>query len=119
MKQPWYKVAISHFWDVPVETTSSQFNPLLRVLLSRGRYQLTTRNAVYSFADLYDNFRVALAQVKWETWHGRKVLVLGLGLGSIPYMLEKHFWHSMEYTAVEIDEEVVYLANKYVLRDLD
>ena len=33
-------------------------------------------------------------------------------------MLEKHFDKSFDYTLVELDEEVVYLANKYILKNL-
>ncbi len=46
------------------------------------------------------------------------VLLLGLGLGSVPWMLERNFALSFRYTAVEIDEAVVYLAWKYALRHL-
>jgi len=46
------------------------------------------------------------------------VLVLGLGLGSIPYMLEKVFHRDYYYTAVEWDETISELANKYTLSRL-
>ena len=49
----------------------------------------------------------------------QNVLVLGLGLGSIPLMLEKNFGKKYNYTAVEIDESVIYLASKYALPKLE
>jgi len=49
----------------------------------------------------------------------KNVLVLGLGLGSIPMMLEKNFEKKYHYTAVEIDESVIYLASKYALPKLE
>jgi spermidine synthase len=42
-----------------------------------------------------------------------------MGLGSIPLMLEKVFKLPMYYTAVEIDEAVIFLASKYTLDELD
>jgi spermidine synthase len=47
----------------------------------------------------------------------KKVLILGFGLGSIPVILEKQ-GHDFHFTAIEIDEEVLYLANKYSLPDM-
>ena len=47
-----------------------------------------------------------------------RVLVLGFGLASIPYMLEKHFDRHYHYLGVDIDEEVLDLAQLYVLRDI-
>lgn len=103
--------------EVPVERSYSPYNEVLELLLVKGRYQLCTKQAIYSYADKYDNFRLCFEQVKLPE-DGASVLLLGFGLGSIPYMLENTFGKSYQYTAVEIDEEVVYLASKYVLDEL-
>jgi len=110
---------LSYVYELHIESTSSEYNPHLYVSLNRGRYQLCTANAVYSHEDLYDNFSSAFRQIKLDQLDIKKVLVLGLGLGSIPQMLEKVFQKNYQYTAIEIDEEVLYLANKYILKDLD
>lgn len=89
------------------------------MLLSDGRYQLCTSNAVYSYEDKYINFRTAFEWIRWETLKTDKVLLLGLGLGSVPQMLEKLFKRNFEYHAVEIDEKIIELANRYVLKKLD
>jgi spermidine synthase len=88
------------------------------VSLVRGRYQLNTANAVYSFADLYTNFRMAFQQLEIKSQPVDDVLILGFGLGSIPYMLERVFDCHFNYTAVEIDEEVLYLAHQYALPEI-
>jgi len=110
----WY----SYLDDVLLEETSSEINPLLQVYLSKGRYQLCTEKAIYSYEDKYENFEFAFRQLKWDRYKIEDVLILGLGLAAIPMMLEKHFNKTLRYTAVELDEEIVYLANKYVLKNL-
>ncbi len=119
MKQPLWKRIKSYFVDVHIEGTSSVFNEELDVLLVKGEYQLVTPEAIYSYGKRYDNFFKAFQQIGLNKYDIDSVLLLGLGLGSIPYMLEKHFNRDYSYTAVEIDEDIVYLASKYVLNDLE
>ncbi len=117
MKIPFWKKYLSYLFELHVESAPSEINPHLYVSLKRGRYQLSTANAIYSYADLYDNFTRTFQQVKMPA-EDKDVLILGFGLGSIPYMLEKKFDKKYNYTAVEIDENVLYLASKYVLPEL-
>ncbi len=120
MKQPWWKKYLSYIIDYPIESTGSDHNPELYVQLVKGRYQLSTHNAIYSFADKYDNFFGIFEALNLpDDDENIDVLILGLGMASIPYMLEKNFNKKYNYTAVEIDEEVTYLASKYVLNDLE
>ncbi len=119
MKQPWWKRWLSYFYEFNIESTSSKYNPLLYVSLRRGRYQLCTANAVYSFGDLYDNFSSTFEKIKLDELAIKEVLILGFGLGSIPLILEHSFKKNYRYTAIEIDEEVLYLANKYALPDIN
>ena len=118
MQHSLLKRLLSHISEIHVEGSSSEYNEQLDVVLSRGRYQLATKNAIYSHGDLYSNFHKAFQLVEIAKQPIQDVLILGLGLGSIPYMLEKNFNQTYHYTAIEIDEEVVYLANKYVLQYL-
>lgn len=118
MTQPLWKRLLSYLFELHIESTSSDYNPHLYVSLKQGRYQLSTANAVYSFGDLYTNFSRSFHQIDLDQLQVKKVLILGMGLGSIPYMLEKVFKKNYQYTSVEIDEAVVYLANKYVLKSL-
>lgn len=115
MSRPsWWQWAASYFMEVPVEELSSPTNPVLQVSLSRGRYQLTTEKSIYSFEDLYFNYRQAFQRIELPR-DGSNVLILGLGLASVPFMLEKIFAKNYNYIAVEIDESVIYLASKYML----
>ncbi len=112
-----WKKYLSYLYEFHIESAPSEINPHLYVSLSRGRYQLSTANAIYSFADLYDNFTLTFQKIHLPDTV-QDVLILGFGLGSIPYMLEKKFDKNYQYTAVEIDENVLYLANKYTLPEL-
>lgn len=118
MKQPLWKRWLSYFWEWPVETISSDKHEMLQVLLIQGHYQLVTANAIYSYGELYTNFLQAFRKLKMGSWPGKNVLVLGLGLGSIPQILENRFNQKLNYTIVEFDEAVIELAHKYVLQDL-
>lgn len=117
MKQPFWKKWLSYLTEVPIEITSSEINEHLEVLYSKGEYQLCTEDAIYSYGKRYDNFFQAFEKIDIHDGH-KKCLVLGLGLASIPWMLERHFRKDLSYTAVEIDEEIIHLASKYVLDEI-
>lgn len=119
MKQPLWKHLLSYLKDVHIESATSIYNDELNVLLVKGQYQLVTPEAIYSYGNRYDNFFSAFKQINLEDEKIDSVLILGLGLGSIPFMLEKYFKKEYRYTAVEIDEDIINLASKYVLNFLD
>ncbi|NRB49792.1 MAG: fused MFS/spermidine synthase [Saprospiraceae bacterium] len=114
-KEPLWKNYLSYLFEWHIESRSSEYNPHLYVSLKKGRYQLSTAHAVYSFADLYSNFGDTFQLLDWEAHNIQRVLVLGLGLGSIPLLLEKHLGKDFQCTAIEIDEAVIGLASKYGL----
>jgi len=116
---PAWKRWLSYLFEFHLESAPSEYNPHLYVSLKNGRYQMCTAHAIYSYEDLYTNFYYAFEQVDLRSLPNREVLVLGLGLGSIPFMLERHFGQSFNYTLVEIDEQVIALAEKYCLQGLD
>lgn len=119
MKQPFWKVLASYFIEIPIEHLQSEINDDLHLTLNNGRYQLSTNEAIYSYADLYDNFTKSFKKISFKKNNLQDALILGFGLGSIPFMLEKKFHQPLHYVGVEMDEVVIYLAHKYVLPDLD
>lgn len=118
MRPPRWKLWLSYFIEQHIESASSEHNPHLYVSLSNGRYQLCTAHAIYSYEDRYDNYRKAFLRLDLDRLRGKEVLILGLGLGSIPFMLEHLFDQDLHYTAVEIDEAVIELAAKYTLPEI-
>ncbi len=115
---PLWKKYLSHLIPFTIEVTEGTHNHYLEVLYSRGRYQLNTENAIYSFEDLYVNYYDAFEQLNITERSINNVLILGFGLGSIPVMLERNFKQNYHFTGVEIDEEVLILANKYATHQL-
>jgi spermidine synthase len=114
-----WKKWLSYLFELHVESAPSAHNPHLYVSLKQGRYQLSTANAIYSHEDLYTNFLQAFQRIRLDELPIEEVLVLGLGLGSVPFMLERTLGKHYYYTAVEIDENVIDLANRYCLNQLD
>jgi len=105
---------LSYLWDIQVDYRHSEINDDLIVFLSKGRYQLCSANAIYSYEDKYANFSNVFRQhLDLEQWKGSKVLILGLGLGSIPVTLDQLRPEGWTFTAVEIDEVVCELASLY------
>lgn len=119
IKIPLWKKWWSHFSPITLEEACSEQNPELAVVLSGGRLQLLSGNAIYSWDDLYRNFTQAFAELEIHKRPYQDVLILGLGLGSIPYILEKKYKCHLDYTAVEWDEAVAELAMRYTLPRLN
>ena len=116
---PLWKKWLSHVKDVHLESHESTINPALHLALVKGRLQLSTDNAIYSFEDKYDNFYKAFNKIKKAgKWTYHDVLILGFGLGSIPKMLEDNFKLQLNYTAVEIDDVIIDMVSDYVLPHL-
>lgn len=118
MRIPLWKKWVSHVMPLTLETAASEQNPDLAVMLDRGRLQLLSGNAIYSWDDLYHNFTIAFGTLDLEERPIENVLILGLGLGSVPYILEKIYERTYYYTAVEWDETVAELAARYTLSRL-
>lgn len=116
---PKYRRWLSYVTEQVLETTSSDHNDYLQVSLVQGRLQLVAEDAIYSFGDYYLNFRKLFERFDFEQLPLRSnVLILGLGLGSIPELLEDYIGVEYEYVAVEIDPIIIELASDYSLPQL-
>ncbi len=110
----WQKI-VSYLGEWVIERVESRFSGKLTLGVWKGRYVLSSANAVYSHEDLYYNFRAVFAQIKLGF---ENMLVLGAGLGSVPLILEKIHKQKSTYTLVEIDPIIVNLCQKYALPNL-
>lgn len=111
---------LSYLHEQILETASSEHNAYLQVSLIHGRLQLVAEEAIYSFGDYYLNFRKLFETFRFELLPERAtVLVLGLGLGSIPELLERHLELNYDFVAVEIDPVIIELASAYSLPALN
>ncbi|TVR79843.1 MAG: methyltransferase domain-containing protein [Saprospirales bacterium] len=115
---PFWKRALSYLTEVHIESNPSPLNPHLYVSMRKGRFQLCTHNAVYSYEDKYDNFRLAFDQINLTGIKNGSALILGFGLGSIPILLQKKGIQGLDIVGVDIDENVVELASRYALNKI-
>lgn len=107
---------LSYVTEQVLETASSEYNSYLQVSLVQGRLQLVAEDAIYSFGDYYFNFRRTFERFEFDLLpEDATVLVLGLGLGSIPELLEKHQYLEYTYVAIEIDPVIIEMAAEYSL----
>lgn len=113
------KKILSHLFDVKLASSSTPYNPKLDLSLRNGRFYLTTTNAVYSYGDLYDNFSKAFKKLDFSKHQPKDILVLGFGMGSVPFMLEKSFLKQFNCTGVELDGQIIEWAKNYVLPTID
>ncbi len=119
MQHPRWKKLLSYVKEISLEKTSSLSNPYLEVLLVKGRHQLVTKDAIYSYDDKYENFKIAFERIDLDMLPGQRVLLLGLGLGSVIYILERIQGKKYDYRALEVDPEICRMCNTYTLLDLD
>lgn len=108
----------SYIAPVRLDAIHSDVNEDLEVLLVRGNIQLCTKRAVYSYEHKYENFRLLFDRLDFKNFTGSEVLLLGLGLGSVLQLLDLKK-KNLRYTAVELDEEVIFLAEEHILKHLD
>jgi SAM-dependent methyltransferase len=112
---PKWKYWLSHFFEVKIETIRRNEKDVLHVSLKKGRLMLSTDYTIYSWDDLYRNYLWAFEKIYFDKFIGNRALLLGMGLGAVPFLLEHRFKKDFYFTAVEIDPDVVRLAKKYGL----
>lgn len=108
-----FKNLLSYLIDIPLEEKSTTHNPSLKLYLAKGQLKLITKGAVYSYGNLYYNFRESFERLHISKKQINSVLVLGLGTGSVIQLLEQKCRLNASYDIVEIDPEVVSLFEKY------
>ena len=109
---------MSFIKDQTLEATEGEHSEYLAVILRQGKLLLQANSAIYSWEDNYYNFRTAFEQLDWDKLNGQETLLLGLGLGSVPQMIEELFGYKLHYTAVEYDGIIAELAQAYLLHRL-
>lgn len=115
VKIPFWKHLLSQLWDISLHEVDSDINGQLSLILSNGRLKLLATECIYSYDDLYTNFREAFIQLSDKITKVKTALILGMGTASIPYMLEKYHRIECTYDLIEIDPAVIELASLYAL----
>ncbi len=103
---------LSYLHEQVVERVHSPVSGWVEVWLAYGRYELNTSEVNYSFGELHRVFQDTFAQLKVGESAPQRVLLLGLGAGSVVQLL-REIGVQAPITAVELDPVVVTLGKKY------
>lgn len=103
----------SYLTGVLVEKQPSSISGELEVWIQNGRYVLHSTRANYSFDTLHRVFQQTFRNIQVKEKNPDRVLVLGLGAGSIPSILYEELHLRPEITGIEADNAVIRLAEKY------
>ena len=103
----------SYLFDTVIESFDSKKNGKINVVMLEGKLMVNTRNANQSFDGLHFLFQAIFADLQIEKNPPKKVLCFGLGGGSIVYILKNELKIQGYITAIEYDEIMVEIANKY------
>ena len=107
------KYYLSFLIDLPVEKIPSEHSRNLEVDYYKGEYVLSTALAIYSHGKQYEPFSVSFENIEIEKRKINSVLLLGLGLGSIPVLLNER-GVNCQITCVELDESIIAVCEKYL-----
>jgi spermidine synthase len=85
----------------------------LEVVVNNGKLMLNANQSNYSFGGLHLIFEQLFDQIEIGKYDIKKVLLLGLGAGSVVDLLVNKHGLKCTITGVELDKNVIDLAKKY------
>ena len=113
-----FKKILSYFYPITVYNKSSNISKSLEVTLYNGKTLLNTKNTNYSYGSLQSVLKKGLLVIgKTEISKMDSILVLGVAGGSVVKTLITDFEFTKSITGVELDPEIIEIANSYF--DLD
>jgi predicted methyltransferase len=95
----------------------SNFNGYLEITWFRCKKYLDTKNANYSYGSLQKILKIGLQKIDIE--HCNKILLLGMGGGSVIKTLKEDFKCDGDITAIEIDPVIINLVKDEFLVEQD
>src|SRR5665213_2100524 len=104
------KKILSWLFPNRVQRVQGKISPFLEVNFENGKKVLNAGEVNYSFGALHDVFRYALQKAHVVENPPEKVLILGLGAGSIVQIIVEEFGQNSEIIGVEADEKIIDLA---------
>lgn len=101
----------SFLYPVIIQKDQSDVNSVLETTLENGKLVLNAANANYSYGSLYRVFIKALLSFNINIKNKKKILVLGMGGGSVVKFLFKNKSQA-QLDAVEIDRKIISIAKE-------
>ena len=109
-----FKKILSYFYPITVYHKASNISKSLEVTLYNGKTLLNTKNTNYSFGSLQTVLKKGLITIgKSEINKMENILVLGVAGGSVVQTLVTDFEFTKNIVGVELDAEIIEIANSY------
>lgn len=109
----WLHLAGSYIWGHRLATYQSKVSGKLEVWMVNGKLVLNSAHANQSYDSLHSVFKHVFTQIRLEHQPIRNVLLLGLGVGSVPAIIEDELVMNCKITAVEKDPLMIELGHKH------
>ena len=108
------KKIISYLIPIKIYQTKSLLSKSIEITWSNGELVLDSENTNYSYGSLQRILKIGLKNIGYEKINPMEhVLVLGVAGGSIIKTLVDEIKYKGKITGVEIDSEIIKVANKY------
>ena len=108
------KKVLSFLLPINIYQKKSTLSKNLEVTWNNGQLVLDSENTNYSFGSLQRILRKGLKEIGFETLKEMNhILVLGVAGGSVIQTLSKEIGYKGKITGVEIDADVIQIANDY------
>ena len=103
----------SYILPITLEKTFSKKNGVLEITLNKGKKELNTAKANFSFGSLHKVFQFAFKKFPLNKKKVKSVLILGFGAGSVKTILRHDLGFEGLIVGVEYDEILIELAQKH------
>jgi spermidine synthase len=109
-----FKKILSYFYPITIYKETSTISKSIEVTLYNGKMLLNTKNTNYSYGSLQAILKKGLLDIgAAEISNMESILILGVAGGSVVQTLVSDFSFSKSITGVELDEEIIDVANSY------
>lgn len=109
-----FKKILSYFYPITIYKETSTISKSIEVTLYNGKMLLNTKNTNYSYGSLQAILKKGLLDIgAAEISKMDSVLILGVAGGSVVQTLVSDFSFTKNITGVELDEEIIDVANSY------
>jgi len=109
-----FKKWLSYFVPILIYEKKSALSKNLEITWNNGELVLDSKNTNYSYGSLQRILRIGLTHIGFRNISKmQNILVLGVAGGSVIKTLVEEIKYSGKITGVEIDAEIIEIANKY------
>lgn len=103
---------LSYVWPFTLKSWQSKYSGRVELILVNGKRVLNTPHANYSFDSLHRVFQQILKKHIQLLKPEENILLLGLGGGSVPYIIRLEMNLNNPITAIEIDPLMIQIAKE-------